>query len=137
PPMAAPRHPRPAEPRRRRTAGVHDALRARVPDVAAGVPARRSATEIDVVFAVRDPFLASGGRYRLRGGPDGAECVPAQAGAPVVGIEVAALGSLLFGGAHAGSLARAGLLGSDDPAAVPRVDTAFRAERTPRHGTEF
>ncbi|HLU60466.1 MAG TPA: GNAT family N-acetyltransferase [Pseudonocardia sp.] len=126
-----------ADPRQLRTVGLYDGMWARVLDVPAALSARRYATEIDVVFDVRDPFLASGGRYRLRGGPDGAECVPAQAGAPVVGIEVAALGSLLFGGAHAGSLARAGLLGSDDPAAVPRVDTAFRAERTPRHGTEF
>jgi predicted acetyltransferase len=50
---------------------------------------------------------------------------------------MAALGSLLFGGAHGGSLARAGLLRGEDPAVLRRIDTAFRGERTPQHGTEF
>jgi predicted acetyltransferase len=105
--------------------------------VPAVLSARRYGAEVDVVLDVRDPFLDRGGRFRLRGGPDGAECVPAESGAPVVGIEMAALGSLLFGGVPAGSLARAGLLAADDPAVLRRVDTAFRAERMPQHGTEF
>jgi hypothetical protein len=50
---------------------------------------------------------------------------------------MAALGSLLFGGGHAGSLARAGLLEADDPAVLHRLGAAFRGERTPQHGTEF
>jgi predicted acetyltransferase len=106
-------------------------------DVPAALSARRYATDVDVVLDVWDPFLDRGGLFRLRGGPDGAECVAAANGAPVVGIEMAALGSLLFGGRPAGSLARAGLLTADDPAVLRRLDTAFRAERMPQHGTEF
>jgi predicted acetyltransferase len=120
-----------------KTVGLYDGMWARVLDVPAALSARRYGAEVDVVLDVRDPFLDRGGRFRLRGGPDGAECVPAESGAPVVGIEMAALGSLLFGGVPAGSLARAGLLAADDPAVLRRVDTAFRAERMPQHGTEF
>jgi predicted acetyltransferase len=126
-----------ADPRQLRTPKMYDGMWARVLDVPAALAARRYGTELDVVLDVRDPFLDRGGRFRLRGGPDGAECVAAQAGAPVVGIEMAALGSLLFGGAHAGSLARAGLLHVDDPAVLRRLTAAFLGERPPRHGTEF
>ena len=126
-----------ADPRQLRTVGQWDGMWARVLDVPAALSARRYATEVDVVLDVRDPFLDLGGRFRLRGGPEGAECAPAQDGAPVVGIEAAALGSLLFGGAHGGSLARAGLLRADDPSVLRRLATAFRGERTPQHGSEF
>jgi predicted acetyltransferase len=126
-----------ADPRQVRTVGQWDGVWARVLDVPAALSARRYATEVDVVLDVRDPFLDRGGRFRLRGGPEGAECAPAGRGAPVVGIEAAALGSLLFGGVPAGSLARACLLRADDPAVLRRLDTAFRGERTPQHGTEF
>jgi predicted acetyltransferase len=126
-----------ADPRQLRTVSQYDGMWARVLDVPAALSARRYGTEVDVVLDARDPFLDRGGRFRLRGGPDGAECVTAGNGAPVVGIEMAALGSLLFGGGHAGSLARAGLLTADDPAVLRRLDAAFRGERTPQHGTEF
>jgi predicted acetyltransferase len=131
-----------ADPRQLRTFSQYDGMWARVLDVPAALSARHYGTELDVVLDVRDPFLDQGGRFRLRGGPDGAECVPADGGAPpaginTVGIEMAALGSLLFGGAHAGSLARAGLLEADDQRVLQRVATAFRGERTPQHGTEF
>jgi predicted acetyltransferase len=126
-----------ADPRQLRTVSQYDGMWARVLDVPAALSARRYGTEVDVVLDVRDPFLDRGGRFRLRGGPDGAECVAADNGAPVVGIEMAALGSLFLGGGHAGSLARAGLLQVDDPAVLRRLTSAFRGERTPQHGTEF
>jgi predicted acetyltransferase len=126
-----------ADPRQVRTVDQPDGMWARVLDVPAALSARRYGTEIDVVLDVRDPFLDRGGRFRLRGGPDGAQCVPGDGAAPVVGIEMAALGTLLFGGGNAGALARAGLLEADEPAVVHRLDAAFRGERPPRHGTEF
>ncbi|MHA6625623.1 GNAT family N-acetyltransferase [Pseudonocardia sichuanensis] len=126
-----------ADPRQLRTVEQRDGMWARVLDVPAALAARRYAVEVDVVLDVHDPFLDRGGRFRLRGGPDGAECVPADGGAPVVGVGMAALGTLLLGGGHAGALARAGLLAADDPAALRRLDAAFRADRTPQHGTEF
>jgi predicted acetyltransferase len=132
-----------ADPRQLRTVELVDGMWARVLDVPAALSARRYGAEIDVVLDVHDPFLARGGRFRLRGGPEGADCVPVNSGAPgdggapVVGIDMAALGSLLFGGGYAGSLGRAGLLRADDEAVVRRLDTAFRGERAPQHGTEF
>jgi predicted acetyltransferase len=126
-----------ADPRKLRTVGTRDGMWARILDVPAALSARRYAVEVDVVLDVHDPFLDRGGRFRLRGGPDGASCAPAATGAPVVTLDVATLGALLFGGTRAESYARAGLLHTDDPAVLRRVDTAFLAERSPRHGTEF
>jgi predicted acetyltransferase len=109
--------------------------------VPAALSARRYAVEIDVVLDVRDAFLDLGGRFRLRGGPDGAECAPITeatiGGAGGTGIEMAALGSLLFGGARAAALARAGLVRGEDPAVLRRLDAAMAADRLPQHGTEF
>jgi predicted acetyltransferase len=124
-----------ADRRQLRTTGLDDGMWARVLDVPTALSARRYTTEVDVVLEVHDPFLDRGGRFRLRGGEDGAECAPAD-GEPAVSLTVAALGSLLFGGGRAESFARAGLLEAD-PAVLRRLDAAFRSERAPRHGTEF
>jgi predicted acetyltransferase len=110
---------------------------ARILDVPAALSARRYASEVDVVLDVHDPFLDRGGRFRLRGGPDGAECVRVDVGGPTMNVEAAALGPLLFGGERATTLARAGLLATEDQAALHSVDLAFQAERLPQHGTGF
>lgn len=125
------------DPRQVRTTGLRDGMWARVLDVPAALAQRRYAAEIDVVLDVHDPFLDLGGRFRLRGGPDGATCAPGGDGAPVVRVDVAALGALLFGGTRVRPLVGAGMLASADPAALRRIDTAFLADRTPQHGTEF
>jgi predicted acetyltransferase len=126
-----------ADPRQVRTTRIRDGMWARILDVPAALSARRYAAELDVVLDVHDPFLELGGRFRLRGGPDGARCERLDAGGPSVAVDVTALGSLLFGGERAVTLARAGLLETDDPGALRRVDTAFLADRLPQHGTEF
>lgn len=125
------------DPRQVRTTSIRDGMWARVLDVPAALSARRYASEVDVVLDVHDPFLDRGGRFRLRGGPDGAECVRVDVGGPTLDIEVAALGRLLFGGERATTLARAGLLATADQAALRSVDLAFQAERLPQHGTGF
>ena len=129
------------DPRQVRTTGLTDGMWARILDVPAVLAARRYAVELDVLLDVRDPFLDRGGRFRLRGGPDGAECVPVDGpgsvGVPVVGVELAALGSLLFGGRRASTLARAGLIQTPDQGVLRRLDTALLADREPQHGTEF
>ena len=125
------------DPRQVRTTGVHDGMWARVLDVPAALTARRYPVELDVLLDVHDPFLDSGGRFRLRGGPDGAECHRSTAPGAAVRIELAALGSLLFGGRRAGTLARAGLVHAVDPAVLRRFDVAMLADREPQHGTEF
>ncbi len=126
-----------ADPRQVRTTRLRDGMWARVLDVPAALSARRYRTEIDVVLDVHDPFLDLGGRFRLRGGPDGAECERVAGGGPSVAVDIAGLGPLLFGGERAATLARGGLLESDDPVALRHVDAAFLADRLPQHGTEF
>jgi predicted acetyltransferase len=125
------------DPRQVSTTGMRDGMWARVLDVPAALSTRRYAVELDVVLDVHDPFLDLGGRFRLRGGPDGATCERVDAGGAAVAVEVAALGALVFGGQRAASLARAGLLATDDAAALRRMDAAFLADRAPQHGTEF
>jgi predicted acetyltransferase len=129
------------DPRQVRTTGLTDGMWARILDVPAVLTARRYAVELDVLLDVRDPFLDRGGRFRLRGGPDGAECVRVDGGRPTgaaeVGVQVAALGTLLFGGRRAGALARAGLLQASEQGVLRRVDVALLADREPQHGTEF
>jgi predicted acetyltransferase len=126
-----------ADPRQVRTTEIRDGMWARILDIPAALSARRYAAELDVVLDVRDPFLDLGGRFRLRGGPDGATCERVDAGGPAVALDVAQLGALLFGGERAEAFARAGLLEADDSATLLRLDAAFLAERAPQHGTEF
>jgi predicted acetyltransferase len=63
-----------ADPRRLRTTRS-DQIWVRFIDVAAALGARRYAVEGELVLEVSDGFLpGAGGRFRLQGGPDGAEC---------------------------------------------------------------
>jgi predicted acetyltransferase len=123
--------------RRVRTTGLRDGMWARILDVPAALTARRYSVELDVVLEVRDPFLDRGGRFRLRGGPDGAQCDRVDAAGDAIGIGMAALGTLLFGGRRAGTLAAAGLVQAPDQATLRRFDLAMLADREPQHGTEF
>jgi predicted acetyltransferase len=125
-----------ADPRQVRTTALDDGMWVRLLDVPAALAARRYATEVDVVLEVEDAFLGLGGRFRLRGGPDGAACERTSA-SPDVRTGVAALGSSYLGGHRLATLARAGLVVADDPGVLARLDTAFAGERAPQHGTGF
>lgn len=124
------------DPRLVRTVALVDGVWARPLDVPAALAARRYATEVDVTLEVRDEFLGRGGRFRLRGAPDGAACAATEA-SPDVYTDVATLGSLYLGGHRAESLARAGLLQVADRSVLRSVDLAFTAERDPQAGTDF
>ncbi len=124
------------DPRQVRTGGLPDGVWARILDVPAALRARTYGAEIDVVLTVHDAFLDRGGRFRLRGGPEGATCEPTDAAADAE-IEIQALGSLLLGGHRAHTLARAGLLTTLGPGVLARIGAAFAAEREPRFGTHF
>jgi predicted acetyltransferase len=124
------------DPRQVRTTGLNDGMWLRVLDVPAALSARPYRTELDIVLDVDDPFLDRGGRFRLRGGPEGATCEPTTAPADLR-IAVRALGPLLLGGQPALPLATAGLIESAEPAVLERIDTAFGTDRLPIHGTEF
>ena len=123
------------DPRRVETTSVDDGMWVRLLDVGTALAARTYGTEVDVVIDVTDP-LAGDGRYRLRGGPDGAVCTRTDA-VPDVRVGVAALGAAYLGGHRLGGLARAGAVEAADPALLDRLDRAFLADRAPVHGTGF
>ena len=118
-----------------RVTGAADELWATLLDVATALEQRRYTVEIDVVLEVADGFLGRAGRYHLRGGPDGAECVRTNAPAGAA-CDIATVGSLYLGGHHATTLHRAGLLHTDD-ATTARLDLALATHRAPDHGTDF
>ncbi|MFC4944506.1 GNAT family N-acetyltransferase [Pseudonocardia sp. GCM10023141] len=123
------------EPRLVTTTGLADGLWVRVLDVAAALAARTYAVEIDAVIEVRDGFLDRGGRFRLRGGPEGGTCERTTDTADV-SLDIAELGSVLLGSVRAAPLVRAGLLQAE-PAALARIDAAFTGPREARLGTGF
>lgn len=125
-----------ADPRQVRTTDLVDGVWIRLLDVPAALSARRYAADVDVVIEVHDDFLSRGGRFRLRGGPDGACCEPTDR-LPDAHVEIAALGSLYLGGHQALALARAGLLQVKDHQVVRALANGFGTDRAPQHGTEF
>lgn len=119
-----------------RVTGTRDGLWVRLLDVPAALAQRRYATELDVVLDVADGFLDRGGRFRLRSGPEGAECTRTDA-TPDVHLDVSTLGSLHLGGHRVRTLHRAGLIGVHHPDVLARLDAALLADRAPAHGTDF
>lgn len=124
------------DPRQVRTVNLTDGTWARLLDVPAALSARHYGLEVDITIELHDAFLNCGGRFRLRGGPDGACCERTDR-MPDAYTDIAALGSLYLGGHRAVTLARARNFQANDPAVVSRVDAAFRADRSPQSGTEF
>lgn len=124
------------DPRLLRTVDVRDGMWVRLLGVPAALAARRYGVEVDVVLDVGDGFLGRGGRFRLRGGPDGADCEPTSRPAQLR-VDVATLGGLYLGGHRLSTAVRAGLAQLDDPALGRRLDLALLAERAPHYGTGF
>jgi predicted acetyltransferase len=112
-----------------------DGMWVRPADVAALLGGRTYAVELDLVLAVVDPVLGDA-RYRLRGGPEGAECARTSA-APDVMLGVADVGALSLGGLRFGRLVRAGRAEGLEPGLARRLDLAFLADREPAPGTQF
>ena len=117
------------------TAHLGDGLWVRPVDIARLLGARRYSLEIECVLDVRDDVLGDR-RYLLRGGPDGATCVPTERSADVT-IAVADVGAVSLGGVRLSRLARAGLIGCDDEVLLRRLDLALLADRAPAPGTAF
>ena len=116
---------------RRLGAELSDALWVRLVDVPAALAARRYATDIDVVVEVTDELLPeNAGRWRLVGGPSGAECTASTAPARLA-CDVRALGELYLGGAGLGALAAAGRVRELVPGTVAAVGPAFGWHRAP------
>ncbi|MFU8852807.1 GNAT family N-acetyltransferase [Micromonospora sp. SL1-18] len=112
-------------------AELSDALWVRLVDVPAALAARRYATDVDVVIEVTDELLPeNAGRWRLVGGPSGAECTATTAPAQLA-CDVRALGELYLGGAGLGALAAAGRVRELVPEAVAAAGPAFGWHRAP------
>lgn len=104
---------------------VIDGIFTRLVDVPAALALRRYATEVDVVLEVTDEFCPwNTGRYRLRGGPDGAECEKTSVPADIA-ISARELGAVYLGGVSMAALTSAGLVGERTPGTVARAATAF------------
>lgn len=124
------------DPRQVRTTDLVDGLWLRVLNVEHALATRRYPVEVDLVLDVDDQFLGLGGRFRLRGGPDGAECGRVAAATADARLSIDTLGMLFLGSHRANAMARAGLL-TAEPAALARLDLALTADREVRHGTHF
>lgn len=108
-----------------------DSLWVRLVDVDRALAARTYATPVDVVLDVADPFCSwNAGRFRLSGGPTGAQCAATTAEADL-SLGVAALGAAYLGGTTLGSLAAAGLATELRPGALAAAATAFSTLRAP------
>jgi predicted acetyltransferase len=116
---------------RRLGARLGDGLWVRVIDVPGALTARRYPVPVDVVFEVADPLLtANAGRWRLSGGPDGAECAPTTDPADL-SLDIADLGAVYLGGTGLGALAAAGRVRELRRGAVAATDPALRWHRAP------
>ncbi|WP_418957055.1 GNAT family N-acetyltransferase [Streptomyces tritici] len=104
---------------------LRDGLHVRLVDVGAALAARRYQAPVDVVFEVADAFCPwNEGRWRLRGGPDGAQCARTD-GAADLALSVRELGSAYLGGVSLTSLAAAGRVRETRPGALTEAAVAF------------
>lgn len=111
-----------------------DNLWVRVVDVGRALAARRYARDIDLVLDVGDEFCPwNAGRWRLTGGPDGAECTRAAGGSRAVDLVLTStdLGAALLGGTSLAVLAAAGRVREARPGTLRAATTAFAADRQP------
>jgi len=107
-----------------------DHLWVRVLDVTAALSARRYATEASLVLEVDDPLGFAAGRFRLDGGPEGAECVRTD-GEPDLVVPARALGAAYLGGQSWGRLAAAGWVDERRSGALARAAAMFTTPRAP------
>lgn len=110
---------------------LRDALFVRVVDVPAALRARTYRTPVETVLQIEDPVCPwNGGRWRLAGGVDGAECARTGA-APELVLSVRDLGCAYLGGVSLAALASAGRVRELRPGAVARASAAFASDLAP------
>ncbi|MHA7665563.1 GNAT family N-acetyltransferase [Mycolicibacterium sp. HS_4_1] len=104
---------------------VRDGIYVRLVDVRRALTLRSYAAPVDVVLDVTDEFCPwNSCRWRLSGGPDGAECETSTAPADIA-ISARDLGAIYLGGVNLQALANAGLLEEMTPGSVHRTAVAF------------
>ncbi|UER54775.1 GNAT family N-acetyltransferase [Kineosporiaceae bacterium SCSIO 59966] len=107
------------------TPRVTDGLWVRLVDLPTALAARRYTVDVDVVLGVEDPLCPwNTGRWRLRGGPDGARCDRTSATADL-DVDVRALGATWLGGQTLHQLAAAGRVVEHTPGSLERAGQAF------------
>lgn len=110
---------RAAEPR------TTDNVWVRVLDVPTALATRRYAAPVDVVLEVTDALVpANAGRWRLRGGPDGAQAEATHDDADLA-LDVRELGSAYLGGVSLAALAASGLVTELRPGTLAPAASAF------------
>lgn len=110
---------------------LRDNLWVRTVDVGRALSARRYARDVDVVVDVTDEFCPwNSGRWRLVGGPDGAECSRTPDAADIA-LTSTDLGAAYLGGTSLSLLAAAGRVRELRPGALAEVSVAFAHDRAP------
>ncbi|GAA4137430.1 GNAT family N-acetyltransferase [Actinomadura keratinilytica] len=116
---------------------LRDQLHVRLVDVGRALAARTYTREIDLVLEVEDSLCTwNQGRWRLSGGPDGAQCHATDAPADL-SVSVRALGSAYLGGVSLRQLAAAGAVTECRSGALAAATTAFRHDPAPFCPTIF
>ncbi|MCH7983884.1 MAG: GNAT family N-acetyltransferase [Chloroflexi bacterium] len=109
----------------------YDGVWYRLLDVAEALAARTYLAEGDLVFEVDDSFIPEwGGRFELKGGPDGATCGATTRSADIT-LPTASLAAIYLGGAKLADLHRAGRAEENTEGSISRADAMFATVRAP------
>lgn len=126
------------DPRRVRSSEITDWLWLRVLDVPRALGARRWGAPGSLVVEVRDDVRpASGGRFRIEAGEDGAGTVAATGDQPDVTLGAEELGTIALGGVAPSTLAGVGRVGERRPGALAVADALFSWPVAPHCATMF
>jgi len=110
---------------------LSDALWVRLVDLDRALAARRYSVDVDVVLGVTDEVCPwNTGRWRLSGGPDGAECSATREPADLQ-LTSTELGAAYLGGPTLSALARAGRVGELTAGSLQRTATAMSWHTAP------
>lgn len=116
---------------------VHDDLWLRLLDLPAALGARAYGAPVDVVLDVSDPLIPdNAGRWRVRGGPDGAEVSRTEAPAQLA-VGIADLGAAYLGATSLAALAAAGRVTELVPGTLVPAAAAFAWPVAPSTGWGF
>ncbi len=118
--------------RRVKTVGTEDNIWLRILDVRAALEARPWFVPGTLVIDIDDPLELTGGRFRITSDGENASVDAASASTPSdLGMGIAELGSLYFGGADPVILARAGRIDEYAPGAAVQASAMFSLGRLP------
>lgn len=118
--------------RRVKTVGTEDAIWLRILDVVAALEARPWYVAGSLVIDIDDPLGLTGGKFRVTSDGENAVVEKASDNTPAdLGLGIAELGSLYFGGADPMILVRAGRIEEYKPGSALKASAMFSLERLP------